>query len=157
MNLGTSSTVELDLRSMPPQLIGQRPSDMLCKAGCQQELPALTNRTLVEVGDYGYAALVGLRLPRWVPKGYLMNCSATYAPPVLVGVMPLTACLIACLHDSECDAVAVDWVKKQAWPKPSQMAWYGNEVQCRLRGGVDLTRCVKDEATLASHSTIVIA
>jgi hypothetical protein len=71
--------------------------------------------------------------------------------------MPLIKCLVACLHDTKCDAVTVDWVHRQSWPKPSQMAWYGNRVQCHLRGGIDLSHCVEDNATLASHSTITTA
>merc|ERR1712086_1219820 len=78
INLGMQSTVELDLGGLPPQLLGQRPTSMLCK-NCPR--PALTNRTLVEVGDSMYEVLVGLQLPRWVPQGYLTNCSAAYSPP----------------------------------------------------------------------------
>ena len=155
LNLGAhSSTVELDLSGLPPQLIGQKPTNLLQHG---QDPPALTNHTPIDVGGHGYAVLVGLRLPRWAPQGYLFNCSASYAPPALDGVMPLQECLIACLHDVKCDAVSVDWVQKYAWPKPAQMPWYGNQVVCRLRGGVDLPSCAKDGAALPSHSTIALA
>lgn len=110
LNLGKRGTVELDLSGIPPQLLGQRPINLLCD-GCPQE-PALANHTSIELGDYSYTALVGLQLPRWEPQGYLYNCSATYAPPAAAAEMPLTKCLITCLHDAKCNAVEVEWVQK---------------------------------------------
>jgi hypothetical protein len=160
INLGAAGgSVQLDLSGLPPQLLGQRPRDLLCAGppgpACPQP-PALASRTSLAVSGYGVSALTGLRLPRWEPQGYLYNCSATYAPPPLAGEMPLAGCLIACLRDAKCDAVTVDWVQKHVWPRPASMAWYGNHVQCHLRGGLDLTRCEKDEAVLALHSTITM-
>jgi len=151
INLGASGTVELALGGLPPQLLGQKASSLMCKE-CPP-LVALTNRTLVALGGYSYDALVGLQLPQWVPQGFLANCSAVYAP-LPVGTMSLTECLITCLHDAKCDAVMVDWVQPHAWPRPSQMVWYGNEVQCHVRGDIDLTKCDKD--TTETHSVITM-
>ena len=147
---GIRGTVELELSGLPPQLLGQQVSSMLCKE-CPQR--ALTSRTLVEVEGYSYDALVGLQLPQWEPQGYLTNCSAAYNPPP-IGAMPLNECLIACLHDAKCDAVTVDWIQQHAWPRPSQMKWYGNQVGCHILGGVDLTKCTEDVEQ--AHSTITM-
>merc|ERR1712048_679030 len=151
LNLGMRGTVELELGGLPPQLLGQRPTNMLCKK-CPAQ-PTLANRTSIEVGDYGYAALVGLQLPRWVSQGYLTNCSAKYSPPP-VGEMSFAECLVACLHDAKCDAVTVDWIQQHAWPRPAQMKWYGNQVRCHVRGGIDFAKC--DEDAMAAHSTITM-
>lgn len=148
-NLGVRSTVEL--HGLPPRLLGQQPTDLLCKE-CPA-LPKLTGRTMVEVGGYAYAVLVGLELPRWEPQGYLINCTSTYSPPP-IGEMALAQCLVACLHDAKCDSVAVDWIQPHSWPPPAQMKWYGNQVQCHVRGGVDLSRCDKD--VTRTHSTITM-
>ena len=160
MNLGAArDTVQLDLSGLPPQLLGQQPRDLLCTGGgggCPQP-PVLTNQTALAVGGYGVAALTGLQLPRWQPQGYLYNCSATYVGPPSTAPVPLAACLVACLRDAKCDAIAVEWVQKHSWPRPASMAWYGNLVQCNLRGGVDLSSCDKDGAALPSHSTITMA
>ena len=78
-----------------------------------------------------------------------------YSPPeVIDGEMPLVDCLVACLHDAKCDGVVVEWVQKWTWPKPASMAWYGNYVNCHLRGGINLTTCDEDPTKL--HSTITI-
>ena len=151
MNLGSGANVQLDLAGLPPQLLGQRPTSLLC-ASCPSG-PPLANHTSLAVRKYGYASLVGLQLPRWTPQGYLTNCSATYAPPA-IGEMPLTECLVACLRDAKCDGVTVDWIQPHAWPRPASMKWFGNQVRCHVRGGIDLAKCEKD-ATEA-HSTITV-
>lgn len=135
--------------AVPPQLLGQRPTNLLCKT-CPPA-PALTNRTSIGVG-HGYVALAGLELPRWATHGFLFNCrTAKYAPPSIEEV-PLADCLLACLSDAMCDAVTVGWTQLHAWPKPAQLSWHGNKVRCYLRGGVDLRHCEKDAAE--AHSTI---
>ena len=50
MNLGTRGKVELDLSGLPPQLIGKRPTNLMC-LGCPQG-PPLANRTAMEMGNY---------------------------------------------------------------------------------------------------------
>ena len=158
MNLGAArATVPLDLSGLPPQLLGQRPRNLLCVGGggCSAP-PALANQTSLAVGGYGVSGLTGLKLPRWQPQGYLYNCSATYVAPPPTAPTPLADCLVACLSDAKCDAVTVDWVQKHSWPRPASMAWYGNLVQCNLRGGIDLSSCAKDDAALPSHSTITM-
>ena len=87
LNLGASANaVDLDLSDLPPQLIGQRPNNLLqgnkeeVEKGGQErqqpsEPPALANRTSVDVGGYGYAVLVGLKLPRWAPCRLAVCCS----------------------------------------------------------------------------------
>lgn len=67
VNLGAAqATVHLDLRGLPPHLLGQH-STNLCKdlATCSAVAPVLSNNTRIDVAGRGYAALVGLRLPRW--------------------------------------------------------------------------------------------
>lgn len=97
----------------------------------------------MSLAGYGYDSLIGLQLPRWVSQGYLTNCTATHTPPA-VGEMPFAECLVACLRDAKCDAVMVDWIQPHAWPRPAQMGWYGNQVRCYVRGGIDLTKCETD-------------
>lgn len=157
---GTRGTVPLDLRGLPPQLLGQQPRNLLC-TDCPPP-PPLANQTLLAVSGYGVSALTGLQLPLWQTQGHLYNCSATYitnnpstvAPPAQV---PLIACLISCLHDAKCDAIEVEWVQRHSWPRPASMAWYGNLVLCGLRGGVNLSSCAKDSVALPSHSTVTMA
>ena len=145
--------VEVDLSAMPPQLQGQRPTDLLCKT-CPA-LPPLAHRIQVGVTGLSYKVLVGLQLPRWTPRGYLYNCSATYKPAP-VGEMPLSQCLVSCLRDSSCDAVTVDWIEQHSWPneKTFDDHWYGNQVRCHVRGGIDLTKCATDAKE--AHSTITM-
>jgi hypothetical protein len=164
INLGASqATVQLNLEGLPPQLLGQRPSNLLPNNSLSGEpkrsvaAPILANRTSIDVVGRGYAALAGLRLPRWDPQGYKYNCSATYAPPA-VGEMPLAECLVACLADAKCDAVTVDWIQQRGWKRlsiPGGDSWYGNQVRCHVRGGVDLTQCAHDPA--GAHSTVTRA
>ena len=97
---------------MPTKLVGQQPIRLICNVSgsCPRE-PILAESTSVAVAGHAYAGLVGLRLPRWAPRGYFTNCSAVYSPPVVIsGEMPLADCLVACLRDTKCDAVTVDWV-----------------------------------------------
>jgi hypothetical protein len=158
VNLGAArDTVQLDLSGLPPQLLGQRPRNLLCTGGGCPQPPALANQTSLVVSGYGVSAFTGLQLPRWQPEGYLYNCSATYVGPASTAPIPLVACLVACLRDAKCDAITVEWVQKHSWPRPASMAWYGNVVQCNLRGGVDLSSCVNDSVVLPSHSTITMA
>lgn len=158
MNLGAAqSTVHLDLTELPPQLLGQRPHNLLCPGGGCPPPPALAKQTSLAVTRYGVAGLAGLQLPRWHPQGYLYNCSATYVGPPPTAPVPLAACLVACLRDAKCDAISVEWVQRHTWPKPASMAWYGNEVQCSLRGGIELSSCTKDHQALPTHSTITKA
>jgi hypothetical protein len=139
---------------LPPKLVGQRPTSLICNASSSCPLePKLVDSTSIAVEGHGFAGLTGLQLPRWAPQGHL-NCSAVYSPPVIGRAMPLADCLVACLRDAKCDGVAVDWVQPHSWPKPASMAWYGNYVDCHLRGGFNLTKCDEDPTKL--HSTITI-
>ena len=123
-------TVQLDLTALPPQLLGQRPRNLLCNdggsgggggGGCDPQPPALTKKTSLAVGGYSVTAYAGLQLPRWQPQGYLYNCSAKYAGPPSMAPIPLTWCFVACLNDSKCDAISVEWVQKHSWPRPASM------------------------------------
>ena len=143
-----ASVAELDLRTLPPQLMGQHPTDPVHPS---LQLPAISERYSVNASAHGFMVLSGLQLPQWASQGYLYNCTTEYAPPP-VGEMPFAKCLVACLGDSKCDAVTVDWVQRAAWPPPAQMSWYTNQVLCHLRGGIDFGSCKEDSAQ--AHSTI---
>lgn len=154
VNLDPATTAaELSLTGIPPQLLGQRPRPIFCP-GCSEQLPRLDRQYNISVGSNGYTVLGGLQLPRWVTAGYKFNCTAEYAPPS-AGEMPLARCLVSCLADPRCDAVTVDWVHKQAWPRPAEMSWYTNLVQCNLRGGLNISRCA--DAEDQAHSTLAVA
>lgn len=70
--------------------------------------------------------------------------------------MPLAQCLVACLANAKCDAIAVDWIQQRGWKHLSIPgdSWYGNQVRCHVRGGIDLTKCVDDAA--GAHSTVTM-
>ena len=108
----------------------------------------------MQVAARGYSVLSGLRLPKWSPQGYLMDCPAEYAPAPL-GEMPLAQCLVACLKDAHCDAVMVEWVQRHSWGP--QGGWWSNLVNCNVRGGVDLARCSQDTSQAHSAPTVVQA
>ena len=158
VNLGAQRGVaRLDFSSdMPPQLLGQRPHNLLCPT-CPQA-PVLSNHTAfsVEVAGFGVSVFTRLQLPRWQSlTGFLYNCSANYTG-MTTAPMPLAACLVACLKDTQCDAVELDWVQTHTWPRPAAMPWKGNVVVCHLRGGIALSTCAKDDTELPSHSVVEI-
>jgi hypothetical protein len=152
---GSLAVAQLDLRAMPPQLLGQRPRNLLCPGACPQA-PALSNRTALSVAGLGVSAFAGLQLPRWQPRGHLYNCSAAYIGMFTTAPMPLAACLVACLRDARCDAVTVEWLTTHAWPRPAAMPWRGNTVACQLLGGLRISSCARDDTELPSHSTVTI-
>ena len=142
---------------MAPQLLGQRATRLICNASnsCPKE-PPLAERTSITVAEYGFAGLIGLQLPRWTAQGFLTNCSSSYAPPAVGGgEIPLAKCLVACLDDSKCDGVMVSWTQPHSWPKPASMPWFGNYVQCHLRGSTNLSTCDTDRTE--THSMITIS
>ena len=151
VNLGPDrGNVTLELNQLPPQLQGQQPMDLMC-LGCASPAP-LTQQYPVVVDGYGYTVFGGMKLPKWVSRGYIFNCKAKYAPPPSTSVIPLASCLVTCLRDDHCDAVSVEWAQKRSWPRPAEMSWFSNMVTCTLLGGVDLTSCEKD--VTESHSTL---
>ena len=148
LNLGQHAAAEIQLDELP-KLLGQQPVDLQCKM-CP--IPKLATRMSINVEAYSYIVLAGLRLPSWSLQGALNNCTGKYAPEPVVE-MPVTNCLMACLRDVRCDAVIVEWILPQQWPRPAQMMWYGNRVRCQLRGGLDLATCANSSA----HSTLTLA